>query len=920
MRTLYLSFLLLLSFPLLAQWQGDTANFEIFPDSLHLNDNGGESSISYISRPSNIIEEATWEFTVQIKQGTSSSNLAYVYLVSDVAELDANGYYVQIGNTADEVSLYRQDGGSSTVIIDGIDKRIDTKPMIVTVKVTRSTDGVWELYSKLDSETDFVKEGEVNDVVYLSSAYFGVKAKYTSTRALETDFYNFNISGSSFTDNVSPRLDSVVCLTQYQCLFYFNELINVNNVSYDGTSADEVLIDGKTVKVQFTSPFVKNDSSLISYSVSDTSANTLSADVKVYYTPFEIVSVEMLSLDTLAFRLNKSTSTVQSSNITLDGVHPSNVALINDLWIANFANPISPRINVDLVIEGILDLNGDILQPYNEDISYFTPTFGDVVFNELMPDPNPVIANLPEAEYIELYNTSGFSINLEDWSFIKDDKSYSFPPYQMESGDYLLITTTNMLDAFPSDINIIALSSFPTLNNSGMSLQLTSSKGDLIDLVDYDDSWHESYKSDGGFSLERIDVYNPSQIDNWTSSCSENGGTPGKQNCVAADNPDYDAPYIVNAYALDNSWIMLNLSEPLLSSEVSLASSYLFSGSQDIASIVPLGDLAMTEQVMLELSDSMLTGTVYTLEVSNLQDLSGNIMETSTHNIAYCRLPETSEIIINEIMYAPLTGEAEYVEIYNNTAVPFDLSQLKITQQDDDGTWGSGKQISDLPHLLLPHAYLALSGDAVSLSEQYSIESEAVTSVSSMPSLGNESDNIALLLTNARVIDVLYYSDDWQSPLLNDTKGVALERVSADVETNVSDNWFSASSLVNYGTPGAVNSQQKSESTTSDAIAVSPEVFTPDNDGNEDFTTLHIDNKYEGGTIRVQVFNHRGIAIKELINNALIASYSDIRWDGTDNDGARCPMGPYIIWVEIVTPQGEVVTKKIECVVSVRMR
>jgi len=222
--------------------------------------------------------------------------------------------------------------------------------------------------------------------------------------------------------------------------------------------------------------------------------------------------------------------------------------------------------------------------------------------------------------------------------------------------------------------------------------------------------------------------------------------------------------------------------------------------------------------------------------------------------------------------------------------------------------------------LLLPHAYLALSGDAVSLSEQYSIESEAVTSVSSMPSLGNESDNIALLLTNARVIDVLYYSDDWQSPLLNDTKGVALERVSADVETNVSDNWFSASSLVNYGTPGAVNSQQKSESTTSDAIAVSPEVFTPDNDGNEDFTTLHIDNKYEGGTIRVQVFNHRGIAIKELINNALIASYSDIGWDGTDNDGARCPMGPYIIWVEIVTPQGEVVTKKIECVVSVRMR
>jgi hypothetical protein len=189
--------------------------------------------------------------------------------------------------------------------------------MIVTVKVTRSTDGHWHLYSKLDTETEFIEEGDVYDATYLNSAYFGVKAKYTSTRVEETDFYNFNITGSAFTDNVPPRLDSLVSLTRYQCVFHFNEEVKVSSISYDGSPANEVVVDGKLVKASFDTPFVEKDSSLIRFSVSDTSDNALSDNVNIFYESFEVIFAEMQSADKLRFRLNKPAYSVVASNISL---------------------------------------------------------------------------------------------------------------------------------------------------------------------------------------------------------------------------------------------------------------------------------------------------------------------------------------------------------------------------------------------------------------------------------------------------------------------------------------------------------------------------------------------------------------------------------------------------------------------------
>ena len=65
-----------------------------------------------------------WGFWAKMDFATSSTSKTYVYLVSDQENLesDLNGYYVLIGGTPDEISLYKQTASSSQILIDGADK------------------------------------------------------------------------------------------------------------------------------------------------------------------------------------------------------------------------------------------------------------------------------------------------------------------------------------------------------------------------------------------------------------------------------------------------------------------------------------------------------------------------------------------------------------------------------------------------------------------------------------------------------------------------------------------------------------------------------------------------------------------------------------------------------------------------------
>ena len=187
------------------EWSGDASKFEIAAEVLHLSD-ATASGTAYLSTPSEAVADAVWECSVEISENPSSSNFTRIYLMADRADLsgEVDGYFISIGGGEDDVSLYRQDGSSTTKIIDGTDGRVDTKPVQVTVRTTRDAQGNWQLFSQTITESTFYSEGAAQDDIHIKSDYFGVYCQYTSTRKDAFYFDNFSVSGNPQPEPPAP--------------------------------------------------------------------------------------------------------------------------------------------------------------------------------------------------------------------------------------------------------------------------------------------------------------------------------------------------------------------------------------------------------------------------------------------------------------------------------------------------------------------------------------------------------------------------------------------------------------------------------------------------------------------------------------------------------------------------------------------
>jgi hypothetical protein len=88
------------------------------------------------------------------------------------------------------------------------------------------------------------------------------------------------------------------------------------------------------------------------------------------------------------------------------------------------------------------------------------------------------------------------------------------------------------------------------MNDDGDIILLSRTDGTIIDRVEYSADWHKSPgKSDGGWSLERIDPHLacPGAV-NWQSCPVLPGGTPGKRNASFGHIKDDTAPVLLRAY------------------------------------------------------------------------------------------------------------------------------------------------------------------------------------------------------------------------------------------------------------------------------------------------------------------------------------------------------------------------------------
>ena len=535
------------------------------------------------------------------------------------------------------------------------------------------------------------------------------------------------------------------------------------------------------------------------------------------------------------------------------------------------------------------------------------PKFSDVVIDEILADPNPVVG-LPDAEFIEIKNTSGKNVNLDGWKLASASiVSRPFPSYVLPADSFVIITSSTNINLFASFGKVLGISSFPALNNSGTTLSLISKEGVTIHSVSYNTAWFQNdVKSNGGWSLEMTDTHNPcAGVNNWKASTDTRGGTPGTKNSVDANNPDNAAPALLRAAAVDSIHVVLTFSEPVDSAKASIAANYII--SEEIGAPVAAVAIAPSfTKVRLTLAIPFIKSKIYTITANSISDCSGNIIQAiKTARVGLPVAIDSFDIVINEILFYPKPNAVDFVEIYNHSNKIFNLKDLSVANRSAANALGSLHQLTADDLLLFPGDYFVISENSTLVKQNYAAKNPDNFIDVSMPSFPNDEGVVVLVNDKKEIIDELHYSSKWHFALINNEQGISLERIDYNKPTQNKDNWASAASTSGFGTPSYQNSQFKSDISLKADITVSPKTFSPDNDGFEDFTTIHYQMPALGYVANITVFDAAGRPVKALAKNATLSLTGTLRWDGTNDKFIKVPAGVYIVYTEVFNLDGK---------------
>lgn len=528
----------------------------------------------------------------------------------------------------------------------------------------------------------------------------------------------------------------------------------------------------------------------------------------------------------------------------------------------------------------------------------------EVIIDEIFADPTPAVG-LPGYEWIELKNISASEVKLEGWR-IGDAvrKSGLFPELVLLPDSFLIVCSSGAFSSLQPFGNTIFVSSFPSLNNDHDTLTLYDAQGIPIYSVAYSSSWYgNDLKKPGGWSLEMIDTRNVCNVrDNWTASIDASGGTPGRKNSVDAVNEDTIPPRLLKAFFSGKAEITLVFSEPVNVEQAQQITNYQIDNGLEIAAAAAEGPLY--DRVKISVSPAAAEGKIYTLSVSHITDCRDNLISPVEIRTALASEAKAFDVVINEILFNPKPDGVDYVEIYNRSDKVIDLSRLFIANRNAAQAVSNARQLASEPLLFFPQDYLVLTTDPDIVKKQFMAKDPgAFLQLASMPSFPDSRGYVLIVNSAGEVVDEVDYDAGWHFALLQNKEGVALERIDYNAPS-VQNNFHSAAASAGFGTPGYKNSQFMTVQDAGGEIRVTPSVFSPDNDGRDDFLTIAYRFPIPGFVANISIFDASGRLVRNLQRNALSGIEGFYRWDGLNDKQQKLPQGIYIIYTEVFHPGG----------------
>ena len=623
--------------------------------------------------------------------------------------------------------------------------------------------------------------------------------------------------------------------------------------------------------------------------------------------PPKITGVLFLDSNTLELVFSEPIDTISLSSLAdfvlaPNGVTPLSVFSSGSKSIAlNFASSFTNRTHYFLWVEGVRDLFLNPVQDTTIDLFYLSPTWGDVTLSEIMFDPSPPV-QLPNHEYLELFNASLYDISLEGWFIRVGNNSITLPKFTFHSNDYLLIADSSVLSAYniASGLGVDWPSGF--LPNIGAEVSLHGPNGTLVYFAEYSTtSFTNPNKSKGGWSLENNSVTSSciSQF-LWDESENQKGGTPGEVNSITSKAaPSF--PIMEYIVYRSPQHIEVVFSEVL--------DSFYVQSSLPIQHIYR--KMITSNSLDVRFANSMQPNTLYEIDFSFASGCFGQNDDNQILRFGIPTSAEVGDVLINEILFNPTDKNSDFVEIINTSENCLVLNALSLAQiHDVDGLPDKVENIAADSVLLAPNEFWVFTEEKNSLISFHNLSNNAFVFECNLPSMPDVEGSIGVCTSSLEWVDKLSYTSNWHHELISNEEDVSLERVNLGTNTQQSSNWHSATYNSGYATPTQVNSQTGNFS-SSGSITLSTDLLTPNNDGIDDILSINFSLNKSGWVGSILVFDAFGRETLSLLNNKPVGPNHTIFWHGLGKNEARIKRGAYIIYIELWHPDGEkIIVKK----------
>lgn len=455
-------------------------------DSFKINNDGrlqlavtptGKGNLS-IGRNIAYSDNMQWEFDVCMQSEPSDDNrlLAFLYQESD------HYYYVRLGYDGKKDLGFGQKGNNKMIPPQ---TEFETYPLLLHVKVTLENRETWTLYYKTKDMTGYRMEGQAIQAI------------------------------------VSPPEQGNLIFT----------------IHYTKTKSDLFSIDNLFISDQITPTPLESDET---EEEPETDPETLP----------ELVDIELLTLNTLRFTfdqaVDKSGAVFSISDIG-DAIRTSYAdeearTAVNAL----FEKEMEAGVDYTISYSGLKSANGSTMPDTSipvtleageeeEETPEEEPTpepsvsypAGTIRINEIMANPKD-LEQLPETEYVELYNTLAEPVSLSGWQFVYGGSAKAISDVQVPAAGYAVLYRSGREIQVDETGVAVPMEKFPAqLSNDGKELQLWDPAGNVIDSVTY-------ARATAARSWER-------SSSGWHLSTDSRGGTPGSANS-SGEEPEEEEP------------------------------------------------------------------------------------------------------------------------------------------------------------------------------------------------------------------------------------------------------------------------------------------------------------------------------------------------------------------------------------------